>query len=248
MFLEEIRSIYSQYCEAVKKAKIAQWGVSSTLRVGILDGYVISGLFPKVINCLEREYSSMHIELFRGSFRQLTDSLYNESADMIITLEFSIRDKERLQFLPVSRTKDYMAMTRNNPLAAKEYISLKDMRNQVLIAISKEDSPFAYKCMSDMRSKIGVYLPQKDAPSLETCTLWTQAGLGITVLNSNNALALDPDVKFVPLENVEGFVPLNTDMVVAWHRDNSNHALEAFLNVFRRVQKKYPMSPPLPIY
>lgn len=245
--MEKIKGIYAQYCEALEDARVAQWGMYSHLRVGILDGHVISGLFPKIINRLEKEYRNIRIELFRGSFRNLTDSLYNDSADLIITLEFSIRDMNQVLFLPISKTRDYLVLPKAHPLANSAYISAEDLSHQVLISISQEDSPFAYEHIQQVRTQAGCYLPQKDAPTLETCTLWTQAGLGITILNSHNALAHDPEIKFFKLDKVECFDPLDTDLVIAWHRDNSNNALQAFVDVLKDVQKSCPTTPPPPI-
>lgn len=246
-FLEHIQAIYGHYVEALEHARAVQWGLDSHLNIGILDGHIVSGLFPKIIRQMDQQGVTPHIDLFRGSFGTLTDALYNHTADLVITLEFSIRNKDQLFFLPVSHTHDYLVMLKSNPLAARKRIRSEDLRDQVLISISREDSPLAWEMMQTARQELGCFRPQKDAPSLETCTLWIQAGLGISILNSNNALVLDPEIVFYDLDhldNVPSLRPLDTDLVVVWHRDNDNPALEHFLHALRTIRRDFPISPP----
>ena len=250
-FLDHIQAIYGQYVDALEHARAVQWGLDSHLNIGILDGHIVSGLFPRIIQKMDREGVTPHMDLFRGSFGALSDALYNRTADLIITLEFSIRSNDQLRFLPVSHTHDYLVMLKSSPLASRKRIRAEDLRDQVLISISREDSPLAWEMMQTARRELGCTRPQKDAPSLETCALWIQAGLGISPLNSNNSLVLDPEILFYDLDKLEGvpsLQPLDTDLVVVWHQDNDNPALAHFLRALREVRRDFPISPPPAVY
>ncbi len=242
--LEDWAQVYDSYLLSVARAQEIQRGQLATLNIGILDGHVISGQFPQIIRQMELQHPNVAINLFRGSFGDLTQALYNETADLIITLEFSLRGKEQINCLPLSRTHDYLAVLRSSPLAAKRELTAQDIGNEVFIEISEEDSPYSHELTKDVVRSCGCGV--KSASNLETCTLWVQAGLGFAVINSHNYLASDPKLCFIDLDEipVEGLSPLDSDLVLSWHTANLNPALPVFLNVCQDYMNVSP--PPIP--
>lgn len=243
VLLEKLTYVYNAYVEGLQEVQAAQWGISSELTIGVLDGHMVSGQLSEIVHHMELSHPNVAVTLFRGSFSTLTSALYNGTADLILTLEFSIREKEQFAFLPVSQTKDYLVMPKGHPLAERPRLAPADLKNEVIIAISREDSPTAYQGTLRLRKLCGCTRPQKDAPNLDTCTLWIQSGLGISVLNSHNYLASDPELVFFDLDWV-GEPPFSSDLVAAWRRDSPNPALSPFLEELRRFPKI--LSPPLP--
>lgn len=244
VLLEELTQVYDAYLHSVARAQEVQHGQSSSLNIGILDGHTVSGQFPQIIAQMERQHPDILINLFRGSFGDLSHALYDKTADLIITLEFSLQKREQLQILPLNRTKDYLAMLRTNPLARKPILTAADFRDEVFIEVSQEDSLFTHHMASSAQRLLGFQV--KSAPNLETCTLWIQAGLGISIINSHNYLADDPKLYFIDLDQVEapGLVPVNSDLVLSWHPANLNPALPIFLEVCQDFVKVSP--PPVP--
>lgn len=242
--LDDLKQLYDSYLQSIAHAQSIQRGEQSILNIGILDGHMISGQFPELIHQLECQYPNIAINLFRGSFGELSQALYNGTADIIITLEFSLREKEQIRLIPLSRTQDYLVMSRSNPLTQKKHITNNDLRGNVIIGISDEDSPYAGGLAKESQRSCGCGI--RFAPNLETCTLWVQAGLGITVVNSHNYLAYDPSLCFVPLERVDCRVmpPVNSDLVVAWHAASLNPALPMFLEICQDHVRVSP--PPVP--
>lgn len=242
--LEDMKNIHSSYLCSVARAQQIQRGEFSTLNIGILDGHMISGQFPMLIRRLEEKYPNISINLFRGSFGTLARALYSGEADFIISLEFSLRRREQLELLPISRTHDYLAVLANNPLAKAEKITAEDVARSTYIGISAEDSDYASQLNSKLKHTYGCGV--KEAPNLETCTLWVQAGLGFAVVNSHNYLSEDQRLCFIDLDEIglPDLLPVDSDLVIAYHTANLNPALPVFLELCQDCLSVSP--PPVP--
>lgn len=244
VLLEDLKKILDDYLYSVSRAQQIQRGEFSTLNIGILDGHMISGQFPMVIRQLEEQHPNISVNLFRGSFGALVRALYSGDADLIISLEFSLRHREQLRLLPISRTHDYLAVLASDPLAQKSQITPEDISNSVCIGISAEDSDYANSLSQQLQHTYGCIL--KDAPNLETCTLWAQAGLGFAIINSHNYLSDDQRLRFIDLDDIAlpGLVPVDSDLVIACHTANLNPALPIFLDLCQDYLSVSP--PPVP--
>lgn len=230
-FLTDIKSLYSQYLSAIEKAQQLQRGMSGSLTIGILDGHRLSETFPDLVGTLQKNYPNLSVNLFRGSFRALTDALYDGRADFIVTLNFSVEGNQQFQTIPLSHTKDYFATLCSNPLSSYEEVTISDLADQTLIAISPEDSPAAYEGMKNLHRISGSKQPLKIAPNLETLMLWVQAGLGTSILNDFNALSQDADLIFIPWRPEEHDPVCSTDLVLVWKKGSCNPASPIFLSL-----------------
>lgn len=227
--LKEIQQIYNKYLQAIEHAQMLQRGMFGELNIGILDGHRVSGSFPSIVSSLRSAHPNLSVSLFRGSFHELNTSLYNGTADLIVTLGFSVTDKQLFACCSLSSTKDHLVMLRSNPLAKKERVGISDLKHQTLIAISAEDSPVAHEGMVQLHQQAQCETPLIVAPNLETLTLWVQAGLGISILNDFNMLSLDDSLVFLPWDISEDIAAHATDLTLAWRKDNGNPALAVFL-------------------
>ena len=242
--LEDMKNIHSSYLRSVARAQQIQRGEFSALNIGILDGHMISGQFPMLIRRLEEQYPNISINLFRGSFGTLARALYSGEADFIISLEFSLRRREQLELLPISRTHDYLVVLDSNPLAKAEKITAEDVARSTCIGISAEDSDYASQLNRKLQHTYGCGV--KEAPNLETCTLWVQAGLGFAIVNSHNYLSEDQRLCFIDLDEIglPDLLPVDSDLVIAYHTANLNPALPVFLELCQDCLSVSP--PPLP--
>ena len=233
--LADIKSIYAQYLAAIERAQLLQRGMSGELIIGVLDGHRLNETFPDLVSTLQHSHPNLSVKLFRGSFHELTDALYDGRADFIITLDFSVQDKLQFCTLPLTHTQDFMVMLRSNPLSSRSHLLPSDLQNQTLIAISPEDSPAAYEGMKELHRRADCRLPLKVAPNLETLMLWIQAGLGISILNDFNALSQDVDLAFVDW-NPQTLDPVYaTDLVLVWRKDICNPAAHILLEAIPRL-------------
>lgn len=225
---KELSKLYENYYSIISRARDENEGISSTLNIGILDGHMVSGFLPKVLNTCFKKYPDIRINLLRGSFKSLTDGLYNKEFDLIITLYFDIVSKEKISFKKIKPTVDTIAMHKSHPYADCETVNIKDFKEDTFIFISPEDSPTAATNSLELCKAEGFYPKYKFAPNLETLMLWVESGIGVAIINTDNALINNPNLNLVPISLPE--ISKDTFLVLGWYKDNINPAIKIFLN------------------
>ncbi len=242
---EGLSEVYEDFLVKVTNAKNIQRGYSSALNVGILDGHSIDNCFLSLIRQISLQYPNITLNLFRGSYGELRQALYNDKADVVVTLDLTLCNLDQISTIALSRTHDYLAVLCTDPLAAREKIYAKDLAEETLIGVGEEDSVIVAEKFRKIRHCCGCNI--RWVPDMETYALYVQAGLGIGIVNSHNSLAKDPQICLIDMDQVdigEKFQPDN-DLVYAWNTNNLNPALSNFLDLCQK--QKYISTPPVPL-
>ncbi len=224
---KELSKLYSDYNKIISRARDENEGISATLNIGILDGHIVSGFLPKVLNTCFKKYPNIRINLSRGSFKALTDGLYNKEFDLIITLYFDIFNKQKINFKKIKETVDTIAMNKSHKLANSKTVNIKDFEDDTFIFISPDDSSNAAKSCIELCKKEGFNPKYRFAPNLETLMLWVESGIGVAIINTDNALKNNPNLNLVPIESHE--LSSNTFLVLGWYDENINPSISLFL-------------------
>ena len=227
ILLEEFEKIYNDYNLAVAKAASSFAGISGELNIGILDGAYVGDLFPPALRHFTEFYPQIKINLRNYSFNALVENLYSNKLDMIITLLFDIKDREKLQYKVIEKTKDHIVVHKNHRLAGATYVKMSDFKDDTFIMVSTEDSVMSPKLILDSMRSSGVMPKIKFASSIQEEMLWVEAGVGVCMLDSRNTLRENPNVRFLDVDQVS-----DPSLTLAWNIDNYNPMKEIFADVF----------------
>ena len=222
---EELRPVYDGYQRAVERARAAQQGLSGRLNIGVLDGTQVDELLPPALEQFSRAYPYVEISLSYHSFNTLASMLYDGGLDLALTLYFDIQAREKLRFRVLEGGRDHIALLRRHPLAQRESVRLAELKDETFIMVDYHDSAVSPKLILDACGAQGFTPRVRFSPSIQTSMLWVQAGLGLAVLDSHNILRCDPHIKFLDVEQIS-----DPSLTAAWHQDNTNPALPAFLD------------------
>jgi len=132
-----------------------------------------------------------------------------------------------LHFRAIASYETVAALPRNNPLAKKSVVKLKELKPLFFIGMSEASYPGYRHWLKQTCRRVG-FSPKvlQDVEIERTLIQAVAAGLGVALL---------PDqVKKLPHENVV-FRPLTprvrTESCIAWKGDNPSTALKAYLNI-----------------
>lgn len=222
--------MYNNYMEMVQKAEKIQKGLNGSLKVGILDQTNVADFMPLIYADFQKNYPNVDLWFQEGSFKYLLSELYAGRLDMIFTLKFEIERKESIIYQYVSRSKDYIVMSRFHPLAAKEKVTLDDVKNETFVMISEEDNPESAPLILAICKEHG-FVPQvRYAKTLTEQILWIEVGMGVSILDSRCTLKMNPDVKFYEIDS-----NWDPSLVVAWNQNNYNPLISVFLKNMNQV-------------
>lgn len=224
----ELTKLMASYQQAIEKAERASWGISGTLRIGVLDGHNISTILPSVVDYLEKKYPNIKLYLQRASFRELLELLYDKKLDAVISYEFNTMGHEDLVSIPLEEVRPALAVPLRHPLAQKEQISVIDLKGETLVIVSEQESPGGVQLIRDTCRQAGSFLPQFHyVDTMEDATLWVEAGVRCALFNTGMIIAHNPDIKLLELPELP---PLK--VLLSWYKNNENEALPLLTSYF----------------
>ncbi len=228
---DNLGPIYDDYQKSVEFSQQIQRGISGDLKIGILDGTYVSDFMPPIVTYFEKHHPYVEISFERCSFDELERKLYSNSLDIAFTVFFSVAGKDYLITRYVEHSQDYLMMNRYHRLASRKNVTLKDCRDETFIMISAEDCEESSSFIIEACRECGYYPNIKFAPSLYDLMLNTEAGKGITILDSRNLLRFNPHIKTFEM----GKMKWDPSLVAAWNRSNYNPAIPVFMTQLNRT-------------
>lgn len=224
---KEFEKIYNDYNLAVVKAQNSFQGLSGEINIGILDGARVGDLFPDTLQYFAKYHPNVRVNLRNYSFNGLIEHLYDNTLDLIITLKFDVKSRERIDYKVIEKTRDHVVVHASHRLAGASFVKLSDFRDDTFIMVDTVDSEESPKLILDALKKHGGPAMIKFAPSIQTEMLWVQAGVGVCILDSRNLLREDPTVEFLDVEEIS-----DPSLTMAWNVDNYNPVRQIFLETF----------------
>lgn len=217
-----------QYEELIGDARSANRGHEGRLRVGILDVYDISALFPPVVGLFRERYPQIRLTLERYSLGELPELLYDERLDIICTYGFSLFDKPNLMTVDVQKYDSCVMLNRDHPLADKEDLTLDDLKQEQFVQLGSEASEEGYQYISSLLGKGGISPEVMKVDKMEDVLLWVEMGMGVAVTSNRTIERHNPQVviRELNMPEVKGH-----DVTMAWRKTNYNPAIALFMEI-----------------
>lgn len=225
VLFKEIGGVIDIIETAISKSKEPDLGENSTLTIGCLEAMDTTIFLPKIIKSFKKKYPSVNLVLERHSFKLLREKLINGSLDIIFTLSFEIDDSLGILSNVIHKGNGYIVMEASNPLASKKDLSLRDVKDENFVMISRDESPKGYDGILSLCRRYG-FTPNivKQLPNAESLLLCVESGMGITLLDSNARTHNNENLKGFKIE--DDYI----SVIMAWKKENMNTAIPLFTN------------------
>jgi len=227
VLLKELPKFEEQYDNIIHKARVANEGYEGKLSIGLLEGQMVGDTFTKIFGLFAQKYPNISVRLLRDSFSGLRRQLDDGSIDLAITLDFDIVKHPNIQYEILEVCPAIAAVAKTHPAANKHITSWADLKDYTLIALTENDCFASDKMILEDCKQFGFSPNLIYASSLETSMLWTEAGMGISIVNSMNNLTQNPNIKLLT-----DLPCKNTTSVMAWKQENINPVIALFTNFY----------------
>lgn len=211
--------------KAIDKSRQPELGDNLTLTIGCLEAMDTDLFMPRLIRLFKEKYPGVTLVVERHSFKTLREKLINGTIDIVFTLSFELADIPGIVSDEVYKENSGIFMSTTNPLAAREKISLEDVKGEDFVMITRDESPNGFDGIIALCRKHG-FKPNivKQLPNIESLLLCVELGLGITIFDSNIRMSGKSGLKFFGLD--DDFL----SVVMAFRKDNMNPAVSMFVN------------------
>ncbi len=224
-----------QYEEMMEDARNANRDFEGQLRIGFLDIYDASSLFPPVVEAFQRNHGGIRLTMERFSLGELPERLYEGKLDIICTYGFSLFDKPDLVTVNVQKFDSCVMFNKDHPLANKPDLTMDDLRQERFIQLDSEASQEGYQYIANLISRGGISPKVQYVEKNDDVLLWVEMGCGIAVTSDRTVERHNPKVviRELNMPEVKGH-----DITVAWRRSNYNPAIALFMELMEKEAEK----------
>ena len=224
-----------QYEEMMEYARNANRDFEGQLRIGFLDIYDASSLFPPVVEAFQRNHGGIRLTMERFSLGELPERLYEGKLDIICTYGFSLFDKPDLVTVNVQKFDSCIMFNKDHPLANKPDLTMDDLRQERFIQLDSEASQEGYQYIANLISRGGISPEVQYVEKNDDVLLWVEMGCGIAVTSDRTVERHNPKVviRELNMPEVKGH-----DITVAWRRSNYNPAIALFMELMEKEAEK----------
>ncbi len=225
ILLKELSGISELIESAIEKSRQPDLGGNSIITIGCLECMDTKIFLPAIVQNFKEKYPGVNMIFERHTFKVLREKLINGTLDIIFTLSFEIDDSLDVLYEAVYKVNSNIVMEASHPLAGRANVTLKDIKNEDFIMISRDECPKGFDSIISICKKYG-FTPNivKQLPNIESVLLCVESGLGITLFDSNIRLYNNDNLKFFRIEN--DFISI----VMVWKKGNINPAISLFTN------------------
>lgn len=224
-----------QYEEMMEDARNANRDFEGQLRIGFLDIYDASQLFPPVVEAFQRNHGGIRLTMERFSLGELPERLYEGKLDIICTYGFSLFDKPDLVTVNVQKFDSCIMFNKDHPLANKPDLTMDDLRQERFIQLGSEASQEGYQYIANLISRGGISPEVQYVEKNDDVLLWVEMGCGIAVTSDRTVERHNPKVviRELNMPEVKGH-----DITMAWRRSNYNPAIALFMELMEKEAEK----------
>lgn len=231
VFLTEARAILDRMDTAIWRSREASTGLMGSLRIGYTKGYEQSDL-PHRLREFRRNYPNVLLTCYRNDTDLLAAGLLNQEYDIIFTWDSTnIRQESHLQTRVVENVPLYVALYASHPLAKKETICRKDLKDESILFMSPsgDGDSFGDAYYVRLYQKAGyqpnILLRTSDYESI------------LMMISAEQSICIVPEYCIGKLRSVDNvvFMPLSgenetEEILAVWHKSNLTPALQHFID------------------
>lgn len=225
VLLRELPECSRRFQEVIAKARVVSEGHSGTLRIGVLEGQLLSPNFREAYFAFRKTYPNIHIELSTGSFNDLCCRLDSQELDVAFTTSFAVADSGAYLWVKTDVNRCAFLASDSYTTAAETVRGWKDLREETLILVDADDCARIKELVEEDCRRAGFVPKLLLAPSASDEALWIEAGLGVGISNADAFICRGPHVRCLKTFAIPGVY-----FVLAWHRENTNSSIALFTN------------------
>lgn len=230
-FLKEAIEIVEKSRQAVEIARKAEEGLIGSLSIGFLSPSARTFL-PRYVKKFRDRYPKVELKLIHYNHGALNEAILANELDIAITTSFGLPMHEELQIKRTHTEKHMIVVHAEHPFASKKSVHIRELRDESLILIARDEAPQAYDMIRKMCIAHG-FRPRivHETRVLDTNLLLVEGGIGVTILPSSMKAFAGNKVRFLDMDGVEA----EFDIVAVWKRTNINPAIARFMELIDSI-------------
>lgn len=231
VFKKRISSLVEDYDDICSELRILRSGYGNRLRISC-PYYAIHDYLGPMPELFELTYPDIKLEYHVGDPNEAMQSLLDDKADLAIIPKYQVPRTGELKAHPVFYEPLGVLLHQSHPLAAKEELSLADLKNETFFSVGNNYFNASWRHVASLCKAAG-FSPSSPAlfNQMEALIIAIRRGDGISVIGHHMRSQESELIAYRPLSD-----PDCTRQVCIWHKkDNSNPAIDKFIRIYTRT-------------
>ena len=202
------------------------------LRIGYSGNLEINALFH-VVSAMAEKHPEIDLEFANKNMSVLHDRLRKGVYDIIVCPLTGLYHDSALELLPFIRSPLMLAVSVHHPLAEREKVSLRDLRNEKFITFLRNESHDHSDILIRDCNRAG-FSPNivAEADNTMTYLLMLAANVGCAIVGRDLQAITPCGIAFIPIEEYENSAVYSG---AAWLKTNSNSACKKFIRELKLI-------------
>lgn len=227
LFTKEAKEITDKYEEALARVKNATRGLNGVLYIGFLEA-AVKPFLSKFVLKFSEDYPNIKLDFYSNNLDEIITNINNDTIDIGFVTHVETSVFYGLESKLIFRDKLTFAVSKDNPLAARESITVKELSDFPMISLAKESNPTAHEFHKTFFKKYkSKYNSVKEVPNVETALFFVSLNKG-GFLMPKHLSGMATDLAVLKFEEEDFFIDLN----LIWKKSNPNPATMIFCKEF----------------
>ena len=229
IFSRECQKLLKDLQRVSERARSAQTGQVGSVRIGFqrdnFETYIAD-----FVNLFRHSHSDIALELLPFSVNELNNALQEKTADAVIS--GGPPANESIRSLMIANLPECVALPLDHPLADREVLDMRELKNEKFIAMSRSISCSGFESIIHKSLVAGFEAPiVAQVELLPTLMTLVACGQGISILHRDMLARSNGRIAFVPLRSVSYF-----RRFLMWDINNDNPCLKPLIALGHKWQ------------
>lgn len=217
---------------SIYNAKLLKRTPTGKLRIGFADTFETDDMLASTMSIFHSNYPDIDIDLESHGFKSLRNLLYAKDLDIIFLPEFELSHYQGIEKLEFQALELGIAVPITNPLSKKDHVTIPDLKNEPIVALSSKESSSGVNKMRDYFIRYGIE-PNivKHASNLQSLTIALKSGVGCTICHNK---IKSSQIRIYDLEEQ----PYDSNIYAVWCTDHTSMELDLFQDILKDFAMK----------
>jgi DNA-binding transcriptional LysR family regulator len=228
IFLEDAQKLLTHADQAIERASEAQSGHRGKLRIGSV-GIIATDFLPKTLKLFHQKYPGVDVAFVEMLPAEQIDALTAGRIDIGFAYGKDVMGMTCLRSIRVIHSSYGIAVSRQHALAAREFLTLREVRQETLLCLGGEGRSSHRDAVGQIYREDGIK-PDKvsGVEGFDSLVTLISADQGISLLPVVLDLAKQ-EIVIIPI--IDTKADLDFHMWAVWKRQQPSHHIKHFVQL-----------------
>lgn len=219
ILLAELPRLQEEFLAITQRAREASAHKEKSIRIGALYGFNFEALLQTHIKSFEAAYPDVKIDLNIYNFSEMQEEA--EGLDILLSTSYELEGLQGIRQSNIDKIDLYLAVSKQHPLAARESVTIEDIKDETFLIFSAQTSPTAVRHIKEAFGRRSISIDFLTVDNIPSQMLKISMNKGVAITNRYVVHGFEEKICLLRLADFD----LSLYRVCAWRERQHSKAL-----------------------